>query len=73
MLDEPTSALDVRTQAHILRLIARLRTERQLSYLLITHDFGVVSEPCEQIAVLYLGKVTEVGPADVLRRFPAPP
>jgi oligopeptide/dipeptide ABC transporter ATP-binding protein len=55
------------------RLIARLRTERQLSYLLITHNFGVVSELCEQIAVPYLGKVTEAGPADVLLRSPAHP
>jgi oligopeptide/dipeptide ABC transporter ATP-binding protein len=73
VLDEPTSALDVRTQAHILRLIARLRSERRLSYLLITHDFGVVSKLCEQIAVLCLGKVTEAGPADVLLRSPAHP
>jgi oligopeptide/dipeptide ABC transporter ATP-binding protein len=73
VLDEPTSALDVRTQAHILELIARLRTERQLSYLLITHNFGVVSKLCEQIAVLYLGKITEIGPTDALLRCPAHP
>ena len=73
VLDEPTSALDVRTQARILELIARLRTERQLSYLLITHNFGVVSELCEQIAVLYLGKISEIGPTDVLLRSPAHP
>ena len=73
VLDEPTSALDVRTQAHILELIARLRTERQLSYLLITHNFGVVSELCEQVAVLYLGKITEIGPTDILLRSPAHP
>ncbi len=62
VLDEPTSALDVRTQAHILRLIGRLRSERKLSYLLITHNFGVVSELCEQTAVLYLGRIAESGP-----------
>ena len=73
VLDVPTSALDVRTQAHILELIARLRTERQLSYLLITHNLGVVSKLCEQIAVLYLGKIAEAGPADVLLRSPAHP
>jgi oligopeptide/dipeptide ABC transporter ATP-binding protein len=73
VLDEPTSALDVRTQAHILELIARLRTERQLSYLLITHNLGVVSKLCEQIAVLYLGKIAEAGPADALLRSPAHP
>jgi oligopeptide/dipeptide ABC transporter ATP-binding protein len=73
VLDEPTSALDVRTQAHILKLISRLRAERELSYLLITHNFGVVSELCEQTAVLYLGKIAEIGPTDVLLRAPAHP
>ncbi|MDR2987582.1 MAG: ABC transporter ATP-binding protein [Nocardiopsaceae bacterium] len=73
VLDEPTSALDVRTQAHILKLIARLRTERELSYLLITHNFGVVSELCEQTAVLYLGKIAEIGKTDVLLRAAAHP
>jgi oligopeptide/dipeptide ABC transporter ATP-binding protein len=73
VLDEPTSALDVRTQAHILKLIARLRSDRNLSYLLITHNFGVVSELCERTAVLYLGKVAEIGPTEVLLRSPAHP
>lgn len=73
VLDEPTSALDVRTQAHILKLIARLRSERELSYLLITHNFGVVSELCEQTAVLYLGKIAEIGATNVLLRAPAHP
>jgi oligopeptide transport system ATP-binding protein len=73
VLDEPTSALDVRTQAHILKLITRLRSERELSYLLITHNFGVVSELCEQTAVLYLGKIAEIGPTDVLLGAPAHP
>ena len=73
VLDEPTSALDVRTQAHILKLISRLRDERKLAYLLITHNFGVVSELCEQTAVLYLGKIAELGPTDVLLRAPAHP
>jgi oligopeptide/dipeptide ABC transporter ATP-binding protein len=73
VLDEPTSALDVRTQAHMLRLIAQLRAERELSYLLITHNFGVVSELCEQTAVLYLGKVAEIGATDVLLNSPAHP
>ena len=73
VLDEPTSALDVRTQARILKLIARLRAERQLSYLLITHNLGVVSELCEQTAVLYLGKIAEIGPTDLLLSAPAHP
>ncbi len=73
VLDEPTSALDVRTQAHILKLIAGLRTERKLSYLLITHNFGVVSELCEQVAVLYLGRIAEIGATEVLLHAAAHP
>ncbi|HUJ05209.1 MAG TPA: ABC transporter ATP-binding protein [Streptosporangiaceae bacterium] len=73
VLDEPTSALDVRTQAHVLALIARLRDQRELSYLLITHNFGVVSELCEQTAVLYLGRIAELGPTEVLLTAPAHP
>jgi oligopeptide/dipeptide ABC transporter ATP-binding protein len=73
VLDEPTSALDVRTQAHILKLIAALRTERTLSYLLITHNFGVVSELCERTAVLYLGKIAEIGATEVLLHAAAHP
>jgi oligopeptide/dipeptide ABC transporter ATP-binding protein len=73
VLDEPTSALDVRAQARILKLIGRLRTERSLSYLLITHNFGVASELCEQTAVLYLGHVAESGPTAELLTAPAHP
>ena len=73
VLDEPTSALDVRTQARILKLIGRLREERSLSYLLISHNFAVVSELCEQTAVLYLGRVAESGPTRELLAAPAHP
>ena len=73
VLDEPTSALDVRAQAAILALIAALRAQRGLSYLLITHNFGIVSELCEQTAVLYLGRVAESGPTGVLLGWPAHP
>jgi oligopeptide/dipeptide ABC transporter ATP-binding protein len=73
VLDEPTSALDVRAQAAILRLIGALRAQRSLSYLLITHNFGIVSELCEQTAVLYLGRVAESGPTGVLLDRPAHP
>jgi oligopeptide transport system ATP-binding protein len=73
VLDEPTSALDVRAQARILELIARLRTERRLSYLLITHNLAVVSELCEQTAVLYLGRLAEIGPTGALLGRPAHP
>jgi oligopeptide/dipeptide ABC transporter ATP-binding protein len=73
VLDEPTSALDVRAQARILELIGRLRSERRLAYLLITHNLAVVSELCEQIAVLYLGRVAESGPTAELLAAPAHP
>jgi peptide/nickel transport system ATP-binding protein len=73
VLDEPTSALDVTAQARILALVKRLREERQLAYLLITHNLAIVTELCEQIAVLYLGRIAETGPtAQVLAR-PAHP
>jgi oligopeptide/dipeptide ABC transporter ATP-binding protein len=73
VLDEPTSALDVRAQARILELVGRLRAERRLSYLLITHNLAVVSELCEQTAVLYLGRVAESGPTAELLGAPAHP
>jgi oligopeptide transport system ATP-binding protein len=73
VLDEPTSALDVRAQARVLGLIARLRSERKLSYLLITHNFAIVSELCEQTAVLYLGRIAESGPTGALLESPAHP
>jgi oligopeptide/dipeptide ABC transporter ATP-binding protein len=73
VLDEPTSALDVRAQARILELIGRLRGERRLAYLLITHNLAVVSELCEQTAVLYLGRVAESGPTSEVLAAPAHP
>jgi oligopeptide/dipeptide ABC transporter ATP-binding protein len=73
VLDEPTSALDVRAQARVLSLIGRLRAGRKLSYLLITHNFAIVSELCEQTAVLYLGRIAESGPTGALLRSPAHP
>ena len=73
VLDEPTSALDVTVQARILHLIARLRDERQLSYLLISHNLAVVEQLCEETAVLYLGRVVELGPTRELLRRPLHP
>jgi peptide/nickel transport system ATP-binding protein len=73
VLDEPTSALDVTVQARILRLIARLRDERRLAYLLISHNLAVIQQLCEQVAVLYLGRIVELGPTAELLRRPAHP
>ncbi len=64
--DEPTSALDVSVQAAILNLLVELQAERRVSYLFISHDLGVVRYLSDRIAVLYLGRLMELGPADVV-------
>ncbi len=64
--DEPTSALDVSVQAAILNLLVELQAEQGVSYLFISHDLGVVRYISDRIAVLYLGRVMELGPADVV-------
>src|SRR5581483_9832325 len=64
--DEPTSALDVSVQAAILNLLVELQAERRVSYLFISHDLGVVRYVSDRIAVLYLGRLMELGPADVV-------
>ncbi len=71
--DEPTSALDVSVQAAILNLLADLQAERHTSYLFISHDLGVVRYLSDRIAVLYLGRLMEVGPAERVFRGPHHP
>jgi len=71
--DEPTSALDVSVQAAILNLLVELQAERGVSYIFISHDLGVVRYISDRIAVLYLGRVMELGPADVVFRGPHHP
>ena len=61
--DEPTTALDVTIQAQILELLDQLRHEYDLSLLLISHDLGVIAEVAETVAVMYAGKIVEMGPA----------
>ena len=71
--DEPTSALDVSVQAAILNLLVELQAEKRVAYLFISHDLGVVRYISDRIAVLYLGRVQELGPADVVFNGPHHP
>jgi peptide/nickel transport system ATP-binding protein len=64
--DEPTSALDVSVQAAILNLLVELQAEKRVAYLFISHDLGVVRYISDRIAVLYLGRLQELGPAHVV-------
>jgi peptide/nickel transport system ATP-binding protein len=59
--DEPTTALDVTIQAQILELIKELQADMGMSVILITHDLGVIAETCEQVVVMYAGKIAEKG------------
>jgi peptide/nickel transport system ATP-binding protein len=62
--DEPTTALDVTIQAQVLELMKELIRKYEMAVLLITHDLGVVAEVCDEVAVIYAGKVVEKGTAD---------
>lgn len=64
LADEPTTALDVTIQAQVLDLMKDLIVRRQMSMLLITHDLGVVADVCDDVAVMYAGRIVEIGTAD---------
>ncbi|MGH9044283.1 MAG: ABC transporter ATP-binding protein [Acidimicrobiales bacterium] len=71
--DEAVSSLDVLIQAQILRLFEKLRDELGLSYLFIAHDLAIVKQVSDRVAVMYLGKLCEVGPSEELYRMPLHP
>ncbi len=71
--DEPTSALDVSVQAQVLNLLRKLQIERNLSYLFITHNLSVVAWLADEIAVMYLGKIVELGSANDILHKPRHP
>ncbi len=73
ILDEPTSALDVSIQAKIINMLLKLRKEKNLTYLFITHDLSLMRNIATKVAILYLGKVAEIAPAEEFFRKPEHP
>ena len=73
VLDEPTSALDVSVQAQILNMLKDLQRRLGLTYLFISHDIGAVRYMSDRIAVMYMGKIVEIGPVDAVIKEPLHP
>jgi len=71
--DEPTTALDVMIQAQILRLLVQLQKELNLALVIVTHDLGVVAEICDDVLVMYAGRVAEIGTSDAIYNGPQHP
>ena len=71
--DEPTTALDVSIQAQIISLLKRLCREHGAAVMLVTHDMGVIAETCDRVAVMYAGRIVEIGPVhEVIHQPPHP-
>jgi oligopeptide/dipeptide ABC transporter ATP-binding protein len=73
LADEPVSMLDVSIRAEILNLLAELRTQRNLSILFITHDLSTVASFADRVAVMYLGRIVEIGPVRAVLHNPQHP
>ncbi|MFM9914444.1 MAG: ABC transporter ATP-binding protein [Rhizobacter sp.] len=71
--DEPTTALDVSVQAQVIALLKRLCRDRGMAVMLITHDMGVIAEACDRVAVMYAGRIIEIGPVREVIHAPAHP
>jgi peptide/nickel transport system ATP-binding protein len=71
--DEPTTALDVSIQAQIISLLRRLCKEHGAAVMLVTHDMGVIAETCDRVAVMYAGRIAEIGPVGSVIHAPAHP
>ena len=71
--DEPTTALDVSIQAQIIQLLKRVCKEHGAAVMLITHDMGVIAETCDRVAVMYAGRIAEIGPVHEVINQPAHP
>ena len=71
--DEPTTALDVSIQAQIIQLLKRVCRDRGAAVMLITHDMGVIAETCDRVAVMYAGRIAEIGPVHQVINQPAHP
>ena len=71
--DEPTTALDVSIQAQIFALLKRLCKEQGAAVMLVTHDMGVIAETCDRVAVMYAGRIAEIGPVNDVIHAPAHP